>query len=79
MDFYSGNSVPEPNIPNGGLLENYYSWTWGDALYVVLDDYWYTVNAGGSLEADISSPQWNCSFGYNQFMWLKNVLSTSNA
>ena len=68
--FYSGNQVVEPFIPDGGLLENYYAWTWGDALFVVLDDYWYSKLGEG---------QWNCSFGYDQFMWLKNVLSTSTA
>ena len=68
--YYSGNSKTEPFVPDGGLLENYYSWTWGDALYVVLDDYWYSA---------VDSSTWGCSFGYNQFQWLKNVLATSTA
>ena len=68
--FYSGNSDNESFIPDGGLLENYYSWTWGDVLYVVLDDYWY---------AKSDNSTWDCSFGLTQFMWLKNVLSTSSA
>ena len=68
--FYSANSKPEPWVPDGGLLENYYAWTWGDALLIVLDDYWYSP---------IDSPDWNCTLGYDQFMWLKNVLATSTA
>jgi hypothetical protein len=36
-DFYSGNLTEEPwNI---GLPENYYAFTWGDALFVILDVY----------------------------------------
>ncbi|MGA0833844.1 MAG: metallophosphoesterase, partial [Candidatus Kapaibacteriota bacterium] len=35
--FYSGNTVEEGY--NMGLPENYYAWTWGDALFVVLDVY----------------------------------------
>ncbi|MFN5365514.1 MAG: hypothetical protein ACK5Q2_12795 [Bacteroidota bacterium] len=36
-DFYSGNLTQEPwNI---GLPENYYAFTWGDALFVILDVY----------------------------------------
>ncbi len=35
--FYGGDPAPLPAI---GLLKDYYSWTWGDALFVVLDNYW---------------------------------------
>lgn len=79
-EFYTGNSLVEPNIPNGGLLENYYSWTWGDALYVVLDDYWYVKNVATPDDPEMGgNEQWNCTFGYDQFMWLKKTLSTSKA
>jgi len=27
-------------IPYIGLLRNYFAWTWGDALFVVIDPYW---------------------------------------
>ncbi len=37
--FYSGDTRPLPEI---GLLKDYYAWTWGDALFVVLDNYWQT-------------------------------------
>ena len=78
-EFYTGNSMVEPNLPNGGFLENYYSWTWGDALYVVLDDYWYVRNVSTPEDPEmLATEAWNCTFGYDQFMWLKKVLSTSN-
>ena len=34
--FYTGNAEVMPFI---GLLRNYYAWTWGDALFVVIDPY----------------------------------------
>lgn len=33
--FYSGNE--------GARLGNYYAWTWGDALFIVLDPFSYTT------------------------------------
>jgi hypothetical protein len=35
--FYSGDTHPMKAI---GQLKDYYAWTWGDALFVVLDNYW---------------------------------------
>ena len=40
--FYSGNSVVEGHLI--GKPENYYSWKWGDALFMVLDVYRYAVS-----------------------------------
>lgn len=37
--FYTGNASPQPHI---GLLRNYFAWTWGDALFVVIDPYWHS-------------------------------------
>ena len=39
--FYSGDSTEIPNI---GLPRDYYSWTWGDALFISLDPYWHSKN-----------------------------------
>lgn len=51
--FYSGNTT---EIPEVGLPRDYYSWTWGDALFVTLDPYWHSKNAvdntAGVLVAD---------------------------
>jgi hypothetical protein len=41
-NFYSGNTTEIPGI---GLPRDYYSWTWGDALFVTLDPYWHSANA----------------------------------
>jgi len=37
--FYSGDTEPVEFV---GLLRDYYSWTWGDALFVVIDPYWHS-------------------------------------
>jgi hypothetical protein len=37
--FYTGNSETVEHI---GLLRDYYAWTWGDALFVVIDHYWHS-------------------------------------
>lgn len=64
--FYSGNSKSEPYV---GLRQNYYSWEWGNCLFVVLDPYWYTK----------SKPGWGWTLGADQFSWFRNVLMNSNA
>lgn len=64
--FYSGNSKPEEFV---GLRENYYAWEWGDALMVVLDPYWYTMN----------KPGWGWTLGVDQYNWFKNTLAASKA
>ena len=40
-NFYNGDATP---IPGVGLPRDYYSWTWGDALFVTLDPYWHSSN-----------------------------------
>jgi hypothetical protein len=37
--FYGGNTEPIEGI---GFLRDYYAWTWGDALFVVIDPYWHS-------------------------------------
>ena len=38
--FYSGCTESLKGI---GPLKSYYAWTWGDALFVVLDNYWHSL------------------------------------
>jgi hypothetical protein len=64
--FYSGNTKEEPFV---GLRENYYAWEWGDALFVVMDPFWYTVK----------KPDWGWTLGQEQYNWFKNVITTSQA
>jgi len=51
--FYSADAE---EIPNVGRPRDYYSWTWGDALFITLDPYWHSKNpvdnvAGVSADA----------------------------
>ncbi len=59
-DFYTGDTS---EIPGVGLARDYYSWTWGDALFITLDPYWHSTspvdNAAGILvpeDQGIASP-----------------------
>ena len=75
--FYSGNTTVE----NYGIdtPENYYSWTWGDALFVVLDVY-RTEIAPGSTPADPGKPNnWDWTLGRTQYDWMRSVLENSTA
>jgi len=67
-NFYTGNSTAESYV---GLRENYYSWEWGNALFVVIDPYWYTTvsNRAG----------WGWTLGTIQYNWFKNVIQNSTA
>ena len=47
--FYSGNST---EIPGVGLPRDYYSWSWGDALFVTLDPYWHSAAAVDNVAGD---------------------------
>ncbi len=65
--FYSGNSFTE-----GGreFIENYYSWQWGDALFIVLDPFRFTSN---------NRSPWFRTLGSDQYQWLKRTLEASKA
>ena len=71
--FYTGNNT----IENYGVdkPENYYAWTWGDALFVALDPYRYDSRGDSS-----NKPQgWDWTLGITQYLWLKSTLENSNA
>jgi hypothetical protein len=70
--FYTGSTTVTPNISGDGLRENYYAWHWGDALFVVLDPYWFSI--GG-----LASGEWNWSLGEDQYNWFKSTLEQSSA
>jgi hypothetical protein len=69
--FYTGNRAIDKFV---GLRENYYAWTWGDALFVVLDPYWYTVKKPGR-----NVDNWGWTLGDKQYSWFRDVLQKSNA
>jgi hypothetical protein len=84
--FYSGNTDPYSYIVGDHLREDYYAWRWGDALFVVIDPYWYTTTkpftgtTGGGESSDVGSGnRWDWTLGLQQFNWLKATLEGSNA
>lgn len=68
-DFFSGNPALDPYA---GLLQDYFAWTWGDALFVVLDPYWHAPERR-------SDERWNLSLGSAQYQWLQRTLAASKA
>jgi hypothetical protein len=69
--FYSGSARSEPFV---GRRQNYYAWTWADALFVVLDPYWYTTARPGQ-----GGDNWYLTLGREQYDWLKDSLERSSA
>jgi hypothetical protein len=67
-DFYTGNTESEQYCENP---QNYYAFTWGDALYVTLDPYRYTTELG--------SEGWNWTLGKEQYDWFRTTLENSTA
>jgi hypothetical protein len=76
--FYSGNAQMVPNI---GFPKNYYAWTWGDALFVVIDPYLpspvpiATIFGNFPMNNDI----WLVTHGDAQYQWLRSTLQQSTA
>ena len=68
--FYTGDSIAKAPA---GLLGNYFAWTWGDALFVVLDPYRYSLRQRGGGDG------WGWSLGRDQYDWLAKTLTGSNA
>jgi hypothetical protein len=82
--FYSGDSTPLPPI---GPLRDYYAWTWGDALFVVLDNYWHSPASVDTKlnEDDAHKPAgkdrdwWGITLGDEQYEWFRRTLQSSRA
>jgi hypothetical protein len=87
--FYTGDKAPLASI---GLLKDYYSWTWGDALFVVLDNYWQSPaqvdsgfheeeHGGGAQGHDAHRDRdwWALTLGDAQYQWFKRTLEQSKA
>jgi hypothetical protein len=68
--FYSGNSTA---APSAGPSQNYYAWEWGDALFVVLDPFSYTLPTRGRNDG------WGWTLGEAQYRWLARTLGSSRA
>ncbi|MFG6467597.1 metallophosphoesterase family protein [Roseateles sp. BYS87W] len=89
--FYSGDTLEVPHI---GLLRDYHAWTWGDALFVVIDPYWHSPqpvdnalgsrDKGGDKGGDTGGSKggrdlWNNTLGEAQYRWLRETLTQSRA
>jgi predicted phosphodiesterase len=61
---------PEPLAPDG---QNYYAWRHSNALFVVLDPFWFTPRARRTDD------NWFRTLGAAQYQWLKRTLETSQA
>jgi hypothetical protein len=69
--FYTGNTEVEGY--GMGKPENYYAYTWGDALFVILDVYRY------DSETSAKPGNWGWTLGQTQYDWLKTTLETSTS
>jgi hypothetical protein len=79
--FYTGDAEPVEFI---GQLRDYYAYTWGDALFVVIDPYWHssqTVDNQFGVDRDqkVKRDLWNITLGDVQYQWFKQTLETSTA
>lgn len=68
--FYTGDDTDHDFV---GQRENYYSWTWGDALFIVLDPYWYTKPKPDGETG------WRWTLGKKQYDWLRFVLENDQS
>jgi hypothetical protein len=68
--FYTGDAM---QYPGAGLLQDYYAWEWGEALFVVLDPFWFTKRQRGQ------DGNWQRTLGGEQYQWLKRTLERSSA
>ena len=72
--FYSGATSPAP--ATGALRDGYYAWTWGDALFIVLDPFWYTTVKPSN---NITDDNWRWTLGRAQYDWLRSTLESSKS
>ena len=69
--FYTGNTTPDPFA---GPLQDYYAWEWADALFVVLDPFWFAPQQRGG-----GGDNWTRTLGAEQYQWLRRTLQQSRA
>uniref|UniRef100_A0A7S2UVU7 Calcineurin-like phosphoesterase domain-containing protein n=1 Tax=Fibrocapsa japonica TaxID=94617 RepID=A0A7S2UVU7_9STRA len=79
IPFYTGNRDTEFWEELGGAyLQNYYAWTWGDALFMVIDPFWYSRVNPGSRHCT-GHEGWCWTLGEEQYWWLRHTLEASPA
>lgn len=67
--FYSSSEVDEPIV---GKRDSWYSWTWGDVQFIVLDPFWYTT-------VKSKRDAWVWTLGQEQYQWLVHTLQGGTA
>jgi hypothetical protein len=85
--FYTGNTDNSLTVGDDYYREDYYAWTWGDALFVVLDPFHYTMiwpsegntYGGEGMDGEAQGDRWDWTLGKQQYDWLKQTLETSDA
>ncbi len=87
--FYTGNtdtSYTGITTSSDHTIQDYYAWTWGDALFVVIDPYWYSTTkpyigneGGGESSTPGSGNRWDWTLGPAQYLWLQQTLQNSTA
>lgn len=83
--FYTGNDEPLAQIEGDHLRGDYYAFEWGDALFVAIDPFWYTMTkpfagtTGGEKNDESVGNRWDWTIGRKQYLWLKQTLETSSA
>lgn len=77
-NFYTGDKQSVDYI---GQLRDYYSWVWGDALFVIIDPYWHSsVPVDNVLNGDKKrSDMWDITIGDEQYQWIKKTLEESKS
>lgn len=71
--FYSGSQAEDRLV---GRRQNYYAFEWGDALFVMIDPFTYTMTKPTRYtDADM----WNWTLGSDQYHWLEHTLAESRA
>jgi 3',5'-cyclic AMP phosphodiesterase CpdA len=72
--FYTGSGSIDPLL--AAKRDGYYAFTWGDALFVILDPFWYTTK---KPQANDPQSNWNWTLGEEQYNWLSGTLQASEA
>ena len=69
--FYSSSTNVDSYVQQP--RDGHYAFTWGNAIFVVLDPYWSTSPKPSPATC------WNWTLGTNQYQWLEQTLSQSSA
>jgi hypothetical protein len=83
--FYTTDSTVYPQIAGDGYAEAYYAFEWGDALFVVINPFHFTMTnpygatAGEDNDETVGGDQWVWTLGADQYNWLEQTLEDSDA